>query len=229
MATYSHDMPKGKGVHSSRSVFGLVDTWSEDERTKGRNGPETAKCLACDTESHWSNLHCEICGELLIPNPSWNILADSECSRSWGTSVPHIPHTVKNSSTSRCKSCHSENDRNSTQCNICGEPFEGFSCMSPTSVCTNMVPFRATSIRRSLNQSCRDCKASYSTDEVACPICGCISERSCTPIPEEPTRPLEWVRSTIRVRTPSGSRLCSLCPSSTTAGPYRFPSGHPQA
>jgi hypothetical protein len=176
----------------------------------------------------------------LLPNPSWNMLAVSECPRSWGTSLARIPLPVATFATLRCKSCDTECDWNATRCDICGELIES---SSPTSVCANMIPNRATSIRRNLNQSCRDCKASYSTDEVICPICGCISEISFAAIPEEPTRPLEWVRSTIRVRMPSGAPharitcacrcatecmqrnlLCPLPASHPVHYPYRFPS-----
>ena len=180
---YSHDTRRVKGINNNRHVFGLVETY---DRTKGAG---SAKCRACNTESHWSSFHCEICGEILLPNPSWNIHALSETPRSWGPSLAH-------SSTSRCKSCHSECDWNSVQCDICGEPFERISCMSPVSVCTNMTPTRTTSSMRKSNQSCRDCKASYSTNEDVCPICGCDSEVSpCAVTPGEPNQPFEWALS----------------------------------
>jgi hypothetical protein len=198
---YAYGTKKVKGVHNNRHVFGLVDTWTED---KERNGLESAKCRACNTESHWSSFRCEICGEILLPNPSWKILALSERR---GPSLARTPLSVATCSTSRCKSCHSECDWNSVQCDICGEPFERISCMSPVSVCTNMTPTRTTSSMRKSNQPCRDCKTSYSTDEDVCPICGCDSEVSpCAVTPGEPNQPFEWARSTIRVRTPSGGR-----------------------
>ncbi len=121
-----------------------------------------------------------------------------------------IRHVSVSLATSRCSACNSECDWNCTHCEICGEPFEEipFERIRNVYKARNLFHMHATPVaspRRS-NLICRECNSVFSAEAEVCPICGEHNEKLATPIIwEEPARSFDWVRSKVKVRSPSGA------------------------
>ena len=148
----------------------------------------SSRCCLCNSEIDSNSEVCEICGE-----PSKPLMIRQSPSSKRRNHIKSDPFKV------RCVACSSECDFMFLSCQICGEPVVIDHYQS--------IMWRPKTVLHgsTRNQPCRACESLFSCDELQCPICG-FDARTC----QGQTKPMEWVRASVKVRSPSGFFSCRL-------------------
>jgi hypothetical protein len=176
-------------------VYGVDQSPQFSISKEENSGNVRCRCSACGSESDLNCEICEICGE-----PTESVFHPRRVSFKGTHDARNNPFKV------HCEHCNSECDITFLSCQICGESIfkNHYQAVAIKSRMNTSI------VRQIQNQCCRSCGSLFSCFEDTCSICGCRSGSSSA---TQGSQPMEWVRATVKVRSPSGIQQVAACES----------------